>query len=125
MERVYAVRGATTADADTREEIVLRTQALLEELCSRNEVAPGDIVSIVFTATDDLHTEFPAAAARLMGLNGVPLLCARELEVTSSLSVPRCIRVLMHYYGTRPPEPVYARGATRLLEPPDPIDPET
>ncbi|MGH7859464.1 MAG: chorismate mutase, partial [Candidatus Binatia bacterium] len=94
MERLYAVRGAVTLDADTREEVVGRTQALLKELFDRNGIEPGRIVSIFFTATDDVHAEFPAAAARLMGLNGVPLLCARELDVKGG--TPLCIRVLMH-----------------------------
>lgn len=122
MERLYAVRGAVTLDADTREEVVGRTQGLLKELFDRNEIEPARIVSIFFTATDDVHSEFPAAAARLMGLNGVPLLCARELDVTSSLSVPRCIRVLLHFYGAKTPQPVYLGDAARLLEPPDPLD---
>jgi chorismate mutase len=119
---VYAVRGATTVDSDTGEDIVKGTQELLEELLRRNSVGPDAIVSIVFTATDDLHSEFPAAAARMMGLNGVPLLCARELEVHSSLATPRCVRILMHYYGDRRPEPVYLHGAAHLLGPPDPLE---
>jgi len=121
MERIYAVRGAITVDEDTREAIVTRTQTLLKEVLGRNALEPDDIVSVVFTATDDLHSEFPAAAARLMGLGGVPLLCARELDVTSSLAVPRCIRVMVHCYAQQRPEPVYLEGAAGLLEPPDPI----
>ncbi|HVL80046.1 MAG TPA: chorismate mutase [Actinomycetota bacterium] len=119
MSRVYAVRGATTIDADSREDVVSGTQTLLRELLDRNDLAPDDLVSIVFTATDDIHAEFPAAAARLMGLD-VPLLCARELDVTSSLAVPRCIRVLVHCYAERRPQPVYLNDASRLLDPPDP-----
>jgi len=121
MQRLYAVRGAVTIDRDTREEVVTRTQALLSDILRANEIAPENIVSVFFTATDDIHAEFPAAAARLMGLNGVPLLCARELEVTSRLAVPRCIRILMHYYGDKRPEPVYLGDAARLVEPPDPV----
>lgn len=121
MQRVYAVRGAITVDADTREAIVTRTQTLLKELLGRNAIASDDIVSIVFTATDDLRAEFPAAAARLMGLNGVPLLCARELDVTSTLAVPRCVRVLLHCYADQRPEPVYLEGAAGLQDPPDPV----
>jgi len=120
MQRVYAVRGAVSLDADTREQVVERTQTLLKELFARNHIERDQIVSVFFTATDDIHAEFPAAAARLMGMNGVPLLCARELEVSSSLAVPRCIRVLLHYYGDSVPEPVYLGDTTRLLEPPDP-----
>lgn len=121
MERLYAVRGAVTLDADTREQVVERTQTLLQELFGRNRIDLDRVVSVFFTATDDVHSEFPAAAARLMGLNGVPLLCAREMEVTSSLSTPLCIRVLLHFYGSRAPEPVYLGNAGRLLDPPDPI----
>lgn len=119
-ERLYAVRGAVTIDEDTREQVVERTQALLKEIFDRNRIDVDDVVSIFFTATNDVHAEFPAAAARLMGLNGVPLMCARELEVSSSLALPRCIRILMHYYGARAPEPVYLGETARLLELPDP-----
>lgn len=121
MDRLYAVRGAITCDADTREQVVTRTQTLLKELLGRNAIDPADIVSIIFTCTDDLHSEFPAAAARLMGLGRIPLLCARELDVGSSLAVPRCIRILMHHYGSARPEPVYLEGATGLLDPPEPL----
>jgi chorismate mutase len=120
MERLYAVRGAVTVDADTREQVVAQTQTLLKEICSRNQIDTDSIVSIVFTATDDIHSEFPAAAARLMGIEGVPLLCARELDVTSSLAMPRCIRLLMHFYGDQRPEPVYLGDTARLQGAPDP-----
>ena len=121
MERLYAVRGATTIESDTRRHVVEGTQALLKELLDRNEIDPEQIVSILFTATDDIHSEFPAAAARLMGLNGVPLLCTRELDVTSSLSTARCIRLMMHFYGKRTPEPVYLGDTARLRDAPDPV----
>jgi chorismate mutase len=120
MQRLYAARGAVTVDADTREQVVERTQSLLKELLGRNQIDRDEIVSIFFTATDDIHSEFPAAAARLLGLNGVPLLCARELDVHSSLATPRCIRILLQYYGDSPPEHVYLGETTRLLDPPDP-----
>lgn len=120
MQRVYAVRGAIALTEDTRESVVKGTQQLLSELLVRNAISPEDIVSIFFTATDDLHAEFPAAAARLMGLNGIPLLCARELDVSSSLAMPRCVRVMMHLYAERKPEPVYLGGTERLREPPEP-----
>lgn len=120
MQRVYAVRGAIALNEDTREEVVKGTQTLLSELLTRNDVSRDDIVSILFTATDDIHSEFPAAAARLMGLSGIPLLCARELDVTSALAMPRCVRVMMHIYAENKPEPVYLNGTDRLLEPPDP-----
>jgi chorismate mutase len=120
MQRVYAVRGAIALNDDTREDVVSSTQQLLRELLAKNDIAPEDIVSIFFTATDDVHAEFPAAAARLMGLNGIPLLCAREMEVTSSLAMPKVVRILMHIYADRRPEPVYLNGTERLLRPPDP-----
>jgi chorismate mutase len=120
-ERLYAVRGAVTIDEDTREQVVERTQALLAELFARNAIGPEQIVSILFTATDDIRTEFPAAAARLMGLDGVPLICARELDVQSSIAFPLCIRVMMHFYGSRKPEPVYLGETARLREPPAPL----
>lgn len=71
-----------------------RVRELLSEMLGRNGVDHDDIVSVVFTATDDLHSGFPAAAAREMGLGDVPLLCARELDIEGGM--PRCIRVLMH-----------------------------
>lgn len=116
MRRLYAVRGATTVDVDTRERIVEATQKLLSELCTRNDIAPDDVVSIIFTTTDDLHAEFPAAGVPGSGLGHVPRICARELDVTSDLSIPRCIRVLMHHYAERSPEPVYLEGAARIPE---------
>lgn len=119
MERLYAVRGAVTVDADTRDQVIDATQALLKELLGRNQIDEDKIVSILFTATDDIHSEFPAAAARLLGL-AVPLICARELDVRSALTMPKCIRVLMHIYGDSKPEPVYLGDTVRLLDPPDP-----
>jgi chorismate mutase len=91
---VRALRGATTADADTPGEISDRIQELLRELFERNDVDHEDLISIVFTATGDLVSVFPAAAARAMGLGDVPLLCARELDIVGS--TPRCLRVLVH-----------------------------
>ena len=90
---VRALRGATTVDEDTVEQIMDRGMSLLEAMLERNGVGHEDVVSIVFTATDDVHAAFPAAAARKLGLGDVPLLCARELEVVDG--TPLCIRVLM------------------------------
>jgi chorismate mutase len=98
-ERLVALRGATTVDADTREAVLERTRELLAALLERNAVDHDQLVSIVFTATGDLHSEFPALAARSLGLGDVPLLCARELDVTGGN--PRTIRVLIHCYSTR------------------------
>src|ERR1700728_97819 len=91
---VRALRGATTADVDRPEDIADRVQELLKELFDRNGVDHDDLISIVFTATGDLVSVFPAAAARTMGLGDVPLLCARELDIVGS--TPRCLRVLVH-----------------------------
>jgi chorismate mutase len=97
--RLRAVRGATTVEKDTRDEIVSGTVQLLEEMLRRNAVAREDLVSIIFTATPDLRAEFPAAAARKIGISDIPLLCARELDVDGAIG--RCIRVLMHVYTDR------------------------
>jgi chorismate mutase len=78
----------------------------------RNDLAPGDLVSIVFTATPDLTAEFPAVAARNLGLNEVPLLCAQEMAVPEAPAA--CIRVLIHHYGDRATQPVYLHGARAL-----------
>ena len=91
---VRALRGATTVDADTEEQVHERVQALITEMLARNDVGKDDIISIFFTATDDVRSVFPAAAARAMGLGDVPLLCARELDVKGG--TPFVIRVLMH-----------------------------
>jgi chorismate mutase len=93
---VRGLRGATTVDADTEEQITERVQELVGEMLARNDVGHDDLVSVVFTATDDIHAMFPAAAARGVGLGDVPLLCARELDITGAMA--RCIRVLMHVY---------------------------
>jgi chorismate mutase len=91
---VRAVRGATTVDADTPEVIKERVVALLEQVLEQNGLTEDDIISILFTATEDIVSTFPATAARSMGLGAVPLICARELSITGS--VPRCIRVMLH-----------------------------
>ena len=96
---VRALRGATTCAADTPEEISARTVELLEEVFARNEVDHDDLISIWFTATDDLTSAFPAAGARTIGLGDVPLLCAREIPVLGSM--PRCVRVLIHLHTER------------------------
>ena len=95
--RLLALRGATTCEVDTKDEIEAKTQALVREMLARNDVSHDDLVSIIFTATDDLTAEFPATAARQLGLGDVPLLCARELDVVHGMK--RTIRVMMHFYG--------------------------
>ena len=114
---VRALRGATTVDVDTREQVYERVQALLRELLARNGVDHEDIISILFTATDDIRSVFPAAAARAIGLGDVPLLCARELSIEDG--TPLCIRVLMHLSTERPQSElhhVYLEGAKGLRD---------
>jgi chorismate mutase len=114
---VRALRGATTADADTADQITERTVALLEEMFARNGVDHDDLISIWFTVTDDLAAAFPAAGARRIGLGDVPLLCAREIPVPGS--TPRCIRVLAHLTTDRAREDlrhVYLEGAVGLRD---------
>ncbi len=98
-KQVRAVRGATTVARDDAALIADATFELLREMIDRNGAAPEDLISLVFTATPDLAAEFPAVAARKLGLAEVPLLCAREIDVPGAL--PRCIRVLMYLYTDR------------------------
>jgi chorismate mutase len=98
--RVRALRGATTLDRDEREHLLERTQELIGTLFERNGLHEDDLVSIVFTATGDVHSAYPAEAAREAGITHVPLLCARELEIDGG--IPRCIRLLVHAYTDRP-----------------------
>jgi chorismate mutase len=109
-----ALRGATTVERNDADEILAATDELVRELMSRNELEPEQLVSCIFTCTDDLNAEFPAVAARRMGLSSVPLLCAREIDVPGSL--PRVIRLLVHCYADseREPRHVYLREAVSL-----------
>ncbi len=112
-----AVRGATTVEEDTPEAVTERVVALLGAILERNGLEEDDIVSILFTATEDIVSMFPATAARNMGLGAVPLICARELAVVGS--VPRCIRVMLHVTTERPREEihhVYLEGAQGLRD---------
>jgi len=114
---IRALRGATTCDLDEPAHITERVVALLQRVLERNEVAKDDVVSILFTATDDLHSMFPAAAARTMGLGDVPLICARELDIVGG--TPRCVRVLLHLSTTKPRSAlhhVYLEGARSLRD---------
>ena len=94
--RVRALRGATTLDVDERDHLLERTQELIAALLERNDLDEDDLVSIVFTATDDVHSAYPAEAAREAGITHVPLLCARELDIDGGIA--RCIRILVHAY---------------------------
>jgi chorismate mutase len=114
---VRAVRGATTVETDTPEAITERVVALLGQILDRNELSEDDIISILFTATEDLVSTFPATAARSMGLGAVPLICARELAVAGS--VPHCVRVMLHVTSDRPRDRihhVYLEGAQGLRD---------
>jgi chorismate mutase len=95
--RLFALRGATTVDRNEPDAILTATEALMQEIMERNALGPDDVVSCIFTLTDDLDAEFPAVAARKLGFDRVPLLCAREVPVPGAL--PRVIRVLIHYYA--------------------------
>ena len=113
-KRLFAVRGAVQAEANGREEILSATAELMRELLERNGLAPEAAVSCIFTVTGDLTAEFPAVAARQAGLDSVPLLCAREMDVPGAM--PRVIRVLLHYYAPpdHVPQHVYLREARSL-----------
>jgi chorismate mutase len=112
--RLFALRGATTVDANEAPAILAATEELMRELMARNAIGPDDVVSCIFTLTDDLDAEFPAVAARGLGFGRVPLLCAREVPVPGSLG--KVIRVLIHYYADEghTAEHVYLGGARGL-----------
>jgi chorismate mutase len=111
---VRAIRGAVTVEADTSELIREATTELVREVMDRNGLVPEDLISMIFTTTHDLVCEFPAVAARELGLSGVPLLCAQEIPVAGSM--PRCVRVLVHCYAPadRTVRHVYLRDAKQL-----------
>jgi chorismate mutase len=96
---VLALRGAITLERDEREHLLQRVRRLLAEMLERNGVAHDDLISILFTATPDVHSVFPAVAAREMGLGDVPLICAQELDIEGAM--PLCIRVMMHLVTDR------------------------
>ena len=108
------MRGAVQAEANEAEAILAATTELMRELLDRNELAPEAMVSCLFTTTDDLDAEFPAVAARSLGLESVPLLCCREIPVPGSM--PRVIRAMVHYYAPVGHAPAHAYlGATQEL----------
>jgi chorismate mutase len=113
-QRLYALRGAISVSRDDAQEILSATTELMKEIMERNSLAPDHVVSCIFTLTDDLTAEFPAVAARALGFERVPLLCAREIPVPGSL--PKVIRVLIHYYADESHEArhVYLREAATL-----------
>ena len=91
---VRAIRGATQLDDDEREHLLERTSELVRAVLERNGLDADRLVSIVFTATPDIVSEFPAYAVRRLGITDVPLLCARELDVADAM--PRVVRLLAH-----------------------------
>ena len=112
---VRALRGATTVGADDPDAIGEATRELLSQIMSVNALVPADVVSVIFTVTADLRSDFPARAARDLGWVDVPLLCTVEIPVPNALA--RCIRVLMHVETTRPRDAmkhVYLREARTL-----------
>ena len=113
--RLRGLRGATTVDEDTESQVGERTQALLREMVRRNDLDHADIVSVLFTVTDDVHSMFPATAARAIGFGDIPLICARELDIVGGTA--RCIRVLMHVEtGAERLHHVYLEGARGLRD---------
>jgi chorismate mutase len=112
--RLRALRGAITVPENRAEAILEATEELVRAVIERNSLTPDDMVSCIFTSTDDLDAEFPAVAARRLGLDSVPLLCARELAVPGSM--PRVIRLMLHCYrpGEMRPTHVYLRDAAEL-----------
>ncbi len=112
---IRALRGATQLAADDFDEMRSAVVELLQEMIERNAIDNADLVSVIFTATPDLHCGFPAAAARELRLGDVPLLCAVEIDVDGAL--PRVVRVLMHVETQRGRSElvhVYRRGAEVL-----------
>jgi chorismate mutase len=113
-ERLFAVRGAAQARANESAAILSATSEVMRELIDRNGLEPEAMVSCLFTTTSDLDAEFPAVAARELGLGAVPLLCCREIPVPGSM--PRVIRVLLHFYGPQGMTPAHAYvGEARKL----------
>jgi chorismate mutase len=113
-ERLYAVRGAVQAEANEGGAILAATGELMSEMIERNSLEPDAIVSCLFTTTEDLDAEFPAVAARNLGLESVPLLCCREIPVPGSME--RVIRVMVHFYAPVGHSPAHTYlGATQKL----------
>lgn len=113
---VRGIRGAITVDEDTPDQIRGAAKELMEEILKRNQITCfDDVISAVFTTTQDLTAAFPAEAARALGMNFVPLLCAQEIPVPGSM--PRCLRILLHVNTELAPrdiEHVYLRDAQKL-----------
>jgi chorismate mutase len=114
QRRLFALRGAVQAERNSREAILGATEELMRTMIGRNSLEADDMVSCIFTTTADLDAEFPAVAARQLGLDNVPLLCTREIPVPGSME--RVIRVMLHYYAPEDATPVHVYvGATQAL----------
>jgi chorismate mutase len=112
--RLFALRGATSVERNDAAEILDATSELMQAIAHSNRLAPEQVVSCIFTVTDDLDAEFPAVAARALGFENVPLLCAREIPVPGSM--PRVIRVLIHYHAEQSHTPAHVYlGEARAL----------
>ncbi|MFD6951230.1 chorismate mutase [Nocardiopsis sp. TSRI0078] len=112
---VRAIRGAVQVDADERDQVLEATAELVSEVMRRNALEADDVISVLFTATPDLRSEFPALAARKLGFTDVPLMCATEIAVPHAL--PRVVRLMAHVETDRPRsdlQHVYLRGAQAL-----------
>ncbi|GAA1913242.1 chorismate mutase [Nocardioides lentus] len=113
--RVRAVRGATQLDADERDHLLERVAEMVTKVMAANALEVDDVISVIFTSTSDLTSEFPAYAARQLGFGDVPLMCARELEIERSM--PRVVRMMAHVETTLPRADithVYLHGAAAL-----------
>ncbi len=117
MVRTRGIRGANSVTENSREAILTATQELLKRMIEENQIDPADIASIFLTATDDIDADFPAYAARDMGLIKVPLLCAREIKVPNSM--PMLIRILIHVNTDKTQDQIKHQylGATKKLRP--------
>ena len=114
---VRGLRGATTVDVDSADQVTERSQELILRIMERNELAEDDIVSVLFTATADVTSIFPATAIREIGFGAVPLLCAAEIAVPGAMHL--CIRVLLHVHTTKTRDEiqhVYLHGAQGLRD---------
>jgi len=115
--KVRAARGAIVVVRDDAEVVLDATERLLAAVLERNGIEPDDLISVLFTVTDDLRSVFPAEAARRMGLGRVPLMCAREIPVAGAM--PSVIRLLAHFHSERTPDQiahVYLDGAESLRD---------
>jgi chorismate mutase len=112
--KLRALRGAITVESNDADAILEATEELVREVMARNGLGADDLVSCIFTCTEDLDAEFPAVAARRLGLSAVPLICAREIDVPGAL--PRVIRLMLHCYADEdaPAQHVYLRDAVSL-----------